>query len=60
MMAVNSPNSETGSADVPITLVAVVEWFLDFLSEMLEEMIVVYGQAGERRTMDEVAGSISE
>jgi len=60
MMAINSPSSETGSSEVPITLVAVVEWFLDFLAEMLDELIRVSGQANAERTIDEVAGIMSE
>jgi len=60
MMAINSPSHETGSSDVPITLVAVVEWFLDFLGEMLDELITASGQANAERTIDEVAGIMSE
>jgi len=60
MMAVNSSNSEMGSSDVPITLVAVVEWLLDFLGEMLEELVRASGQVNEEKTVDEVAGIMSE
>lgn len=59
MWATNSP-SDTGSSDVPITLVAVVEWFLDFLGEMLDELVTASEQAGRTRTVNEVAGGMSE
>jgi len=60
MMAINNPTSEAGSPDVPITLLAVVEWLLEFLSELLDELIKVSGKADAGMTMDEVAKKISE
>ena len=59
IMAINS-SSEPGSPDVPITLSAVVEWLLDFLSEMLDELVKASGQADGTRTMDENAAIMSE
>jgi len=60
MMATNNSSSEPGSADVPITLFAAVEWVLDFLGELLDELIRISGQADAGLTIDEVARNISE